>query len=226
MKKIFFKIILGCLVFSCLPVFLFKWIDPPVTSFMIQDKFGALRNKEPMTLRREWKEIKNISPAMQVAVIAAEDQNFCCHHGFDLEAIEKAIKHNRRSRRIRGASTISQQVAKNLFLWPGKSFLRKGLEGYFTALIELLWSKRRILEVYLNIVETGKHIFGVEAAARYYFNTPSSRLTSDQAALLAAILPNPHRFSARNPSSYILRRKSWVMRQMQLLGGSGYLKGM
>jgi monofunctional biosynthetic peptidoglycan transglycosylase len=224
--KFFLKIIIGCLLFSLLVVSLFKWVDPPITSFMIRDKLEALRNKEKPTLRRKWADLKNISPSMQIAVIAAEDQNFSYHHGFDFEAIEKAISHNQRSRRIRGASTISQQVAKNLFLWPDRSLRRKGLEAYFTAAIELLWSKKRILEVYLNTVELGKHTFGVEAAAKIYFNTSAKRLTPEQAALLAAILPNPHQFSVRNPSPYIISRKYWVLWQMQLLGGSEYLRGL
>jgi monofunctional glycosyltransferase len=224
--KFFLKIIIGCLLFALLVVSLFKWVDPPITSFMIRDKLDALRKKEKITLRREWADINNISPSAQIAVIAAEDQNFSDHHGFDFEAIEKAIKHNQRSRRIRGASTISQQVAKNLFLWPGRSFMRKGLEAYFTTVIELLWSKKRILEVYLNTVELGKHTFGVEAASKLYFNTSAKRLTSEQAALLAAILPDPHHFSAHDPSPYIMSRKYWVLRQMELLGGSEYLKGL
>jgi len=225
-EKFFLKITIGCLLFSLLVVSLFKWVDPPITSFMIRDQLEALRKKEKITLRRAWADLKNISPSMQIAVIAAEDQNFSDHHGFDFEAIEKAVKHNQRSRRIRGASTISQQVTKNLFLWPGRSLMRKGLEAYFTAVIELLWSKKRILEVYLNTVELGKHTFGVEAASKLYFNTSAKRLTPEQAALLAAILPNPHSFSARNPSPYIMSRKYWVLRQMELLGGSEYLKGL
>jgi monofunctional biosynthetic peptidoglycan transglycosylase len=224
--KFFLKIIMGFFLFSILVVALLKWVDPPITSFMIRDQLEALSKKEKTTLRREWGDLKNISPSMQIAVIAAEDQNFSDHHGFDFEAIEIAIKHKQRSRRIRGASTISQQVAKNLFLWPGRSFMRKGLEAYFTTVIELLWSKKRILEVYLNTVELGKHTFGVEAASKLYFNTSAKRLTPEQAALLAAILPNPHRFSARYPSPYIISRKYWILRQMELLGGSEYLKGL
>lgn len=217
---------MGCLIFSFLVVLIFKWIDPPITSFMIRDKCEALRNNEKTTRWCEWVDLKNISPSMQIAVVAAEDQNFSDHHGFDFEAIEKAIKHNQRNRHLRGASTISQQVAKNLFLWPGRSFMRKGLEAYFTTVIELLWSKKRILEVYLNTVELGKHTFGVEAAAKFYFNTSAKRLTPEQAALLAAILPSPHRFSVRNPSRYIISRKYWILRQMQLLGGREYLKSL
>jgi len=224
--KFFLKITIGGLLLSLLVVSLFKWVDPPITSFMVWDKLEALRKKEKTALRREWADLKNISPSMQIAVIAAEDQNFSDHHGFDFEAIEKAIQHNQRSRRIRGASTISQQVAKNLFLWSGRSFMRKGLEAYFTTVIELLWSKKRILEVYLNTVELGKHTFGVEAASKLYFNTSAKRLTPEQAALLAAILPNPHHFSVRSPSPYIMRRKYWVLRQMELLGGSECLKGL
>lgn len=221
------KTILGFLIFSFFLVLLLKWFNPLITSFMIQDRIEALgKKKEKIPFRYQWVGLKEISSYMQVAVIAGEDQSFLNHHGFDFGAIEKAIKHNQTSKRIQGASTISQQVAKNLFLWSGRSFLRKGLEAYFTALIECIWSKKRILEVYLNIVEMGNHIFGVQAASQYYFNKSAKHLTLGQAALLAAILPNPVRYSPRNPSAYVQSRKNWILRQMHLVGGSEYLKDM
>ncbi|MCX8011673.1 MAG: monofunctional biosynthetic peptidoglycan transglycosylase [Desulfobacterota bacterium] len=223
LKKFFLKIFLSFFFLSIAVVIILRWLNPPVTSFMLQDRLVSLGEKSRAALHYNWADLKKISPAMQIAVIAAEDQNFLAHRGFDFAAIERALKHNQKSRRIRGASTITQQVAKNLFLWRGRSWLRKGLEAYFTVLIELFWDKKRILELYLNTVELGKEIFGVEAAARLYFNKPAVKLTSGEAALLAAVLPNPHRFSVRNPSPYIIKRKLWILRQMQLLGGINYL---
>jgi len=174
----------------------------------------------------EWFSYDDISKQMAIAVIAAEDQNFPFHFGFDFEQIEKALEQHKRGRRLRGASTITQQVAKNLFLWEGRSFLRKGLEAYFTLLIELLWSKERILEVYLNIIEMGDMIFGVGAASQIYFKKLPGKLTRSQAALLTATIPNPKRFSAKRPSGYILRRQSWILGQMSSLGGTSYLKNL
>lgn len=192
---------------------------------MIQRKIEAfVLWKERQIIAYEWFSYDDISKQMALAVIAAEDQNFPFHLGFDFEQIEKAIEQHNRGRRLRGASTITQQVAKNLFLWEGRSFFRKGLEAYFTILIELLWSKERILEVYLNIIEMGDMIFGVGAASQIYFKKDPSKLTRTQAALLAATIPNPKRFSARNPSGYVLRRQSWILGQMSSLGGVEYLK--
>ena len=156
---------------------------------------------------------------MGLAVIAAEDQNFAEHFGFDWKAIEKALEHNERSRRKRGASTLSQQTAKNLFLWSSRSWVRKGFEVWFTLLLEAGWSKRRILEVYLNIVEFGDGIYGVEAASQHYFRKPAQRLRPAEAALLAAVLPNPRRFKVSSPSPYVLGRQAWILGQMQQLGG-------
>jgi monofunctional biosynthetic peptidoglycan transglycosylase len=161
---------------------------------------------------------------MGLAVIAAEDQNFPEHSGFDWQAIEKALAHNERSRRKRGASTVSQQTAKNLFCWESRSWLRKGAEAWFTLLIETLWSKRRILEVYLNIVEFGDGLYGVEAASQAVFRKPAKRLTASECALLAAVLPNPHRYKARAPSAYVLGRQAWILKQMQQLGGEAVVK--
>jgi len=174
----------------------------------------------------EWFSYDDISKEMALAVVAAEDQNFPNHFGFDFEQIEKALDQHNRGHRLRGASTITQQVAKNLFLWEGRSFIRKGLEAYFTLLIELLWSKERILEVYLNIVELGDMIFGIGAASQIYFKKLPIKLTRSQAALLTATIPNPKLFSVRRPSGYIFRRQNWILSQMRLLGGVTYLKDL
>jgi monofunctional biosynthetic peptidoglycan transglycosylase len=166
-----------------------------------------------------------ISPWMGLAVIAAEDQKFPEHWGFDMAAIEKALSHNERHEtRIRGASTLSQQTAKNMFLWDGRSWLRKGLEAGLTVGIETLWTKRRILTVYLNVAEFGEGTFGVEAAAQRYFHKPASRLTMSEAALLAAVLPNPLRFKASAPSGYVRSRQAWILRQMRQLGGESFMR--
>lgn len=160
----------------------------------------------------------NIPRHMALAVVAAEDQNFPHHFGFDVDAITRAVEHNEKGRTVRGASTISQQVAKNLFLWSGRSYVRKGLEAGLTVLIELLWPKKRILEVYLNIAEFGDGTYGVNAAARRFFNKPPDRLTAQEAALLAAVLPSPKRSSATHPSAYVRQRAQWIQTQMRQLG--------
>ena len=194
---------------------------------MIQRKIEAVVTfKDRQMIAYEWFSYNDISKQMAIAVVAAEDQNFPFHFGFDFEQIEKAIEQSNRGRKLRGASTITQQVAKNLFLWEGRSFIRKGFEAYFTVLLELLWSKERILEVYLNIIETGDMIFGVGAASQIYFKKLPSKITRSQAALIAATIPNPKRFSARNPSGYIFRRQSWILGQMSSLGGTAYLKNL
>jgi monofunctional biosynthetic peptidoglycan transglycosylase len=227
LPKIILKIILGFIFISAFLVLLLRWINPPASSIMLQRKISAtVTFKERQFVAYEWFSYDDISKQMALAVIAAEDQNFPFHFGFDIEQIEKAIGQSNRGRRLRGASTITQQVAKNLFLWEGRSFIRKGFEAYFTVLIELLWSKERILEVYLNILETGDMIFGVGAASRIYFRKAPGKLTRTQAALLAATIPNPKRFSAKNPSGYVLRRQEWILEQMSLLGGVDYLKNL
>ncbi|HSW12446.1 MAG TPA: monofunctional biosynthetic peptidoglycan transglycosylase, partial [Solimonas sp.] len=166
----------------------------------------------------DWRDLGDIAAHLPVALVAAEDQNFASHHGFDFKAIERARKHNARGRKTRGASTISQQVAKNLFLWPSRSWLRKGLEAWYTVLIELLWPKQRILEVYLNIAEFGDNTYGVEAAAQRYWKKPASRLGVRESALLAAVLPSPQRYKAAAPSPYVQARAGWIRRQMLQLG--------
>ncbi len=165
-------------------------------------------------MKKDWTSLDEISPNMQLAVICSEDQNFFQHHGFDFNAIEKAMEHNEKHKRVRGASTISQQTAKNVFLYDGRNWIRKGFEVYFTFLIEVFWSKQRILEMYLNVIEFGDGIYGAEAASEEYFHIPAKKLSRAQAALLAAVLPNPRKYSAKNPSAYIRKRQQWILEQM------------
>jgi monofunctional biosynthetic peptidoglycan transglycosylase len=182
-----------------------------------------LRERFTRPIQHRWVDWPQISPHLKVAVIASEDQKFPEHHGFDLESINDALEERERGRRVRGASTISQQVAKNLFLWPGQSWVRKGFEAYFTVLIETLWPKRRILEVYLNIAEFGTGVFGVGAASEVYFHKRAARLSAPDAALLAAVLPNPKRLRVAAPSRYVRSRQDWILGQMRGIGGVGLL---
>jgi monofunctional biosynthetic peptidoglycan transglycosylase len=205
---------------SVLAVASLRWINPPFTAFMAEAQAAAWSNRDAnYVYRRSWVDLDRISPNLPLAVVAAEDQKFPEHWGFDVPAIEKAYALNQHSHKVRGASTISQQVAKNLFLWSGRSYFRKGLEAYFTLLIEALWPKRRILEVYLNIAEFGYGTYGAEAAAQRFFHKPAARLSRGDAAALAAVLPSPERFSAVAPSRYVQQRRDWILGQMQALGG-------
>jgi monofunctional glycosyltransferase len=209
---------------SIVSTLLLRWIPPIFSALMVERHLAAIAGGQRYAAQYEWVGWTKIAPTAPLAVIASEDQRFADHHGFDFESINDALADREKGRRLRGASTISQQVAKNLFLWPGRSFVRKGLEAYFTVLIEALWPKRRILEVYLNVAELGDGIFGVEAASQRYFKKSASRLTSDEAAVLAAVLPNPHRFRAGRPSAYVEERREWILRQMDQLGGVAYVK--
>ncbi|MFQ1023388.1 monofunctional biosynthetic peptidoglycan transglycosylase [Avibacterium paragallinarum] len=206
--------------FFCGITLLFRVVPIPFSAYMVQQKVGHLLQGEKYTLDYQWVSIDNIAWQMQLAIIAAEDQKFAQHHGIDWEAIEKALKHNQNARHIRGGSTISQQTVKNLYLWHGQSWLRKGIELPTTLMVELLWTKKRILEVYLNIAEFGEGIFGVEAASRYYFKKSAKQLSQQEAALLAAVLPNPILFKVSKPSAFVQRKQRWIMRQMNLLGKS------
>ena len=210
--------LLSAAMLSVVIVLAFRWLPVPTTAFMILDT-------EPGPAH-DWVPWSAISGHAAVAVIAAEDQNFPAHDGFDFKAIDKAITDAERGLRQRGASTISQQVAKNLFLWPGHNWFRKGLEVWFTIWIEALWPKQRILEVYLNSAEFGRGVWGVEAASRHYFGKPASRLTRHEAALLAAVLPSPKRLRVANPSAYVRRRQHWILDQMRMIGGTSLLKGL
>lgn len=197
-----------------------RWIDPPCSAFMAESRLAAWWDGDgSYVFRHSWVDLAHISPNLALAVVASEDQKFPDHWGFDVEAIERAYELNQHRHSVRGASTISQQVAKNLYLWSGRSYLRKALEAYFTVLIEASWPKRRILEIYLNIAEFGKGTYGAEAAAQRYFHKPASRLTRSDAAVLAAVLPNPVRYSAAAPSRYVEQRREWILNQMQALGG-------
>ncbi len=207
-------------------VFVLRFMPIPFSSLMVQRQVESWFNPKPYSAHHDWVALDDIAPSMGVAVIAAEDQNFPDHFGFDWKAIEKAVEHNEHSRRKRGASTVSQQTAKNIFLWESRSWVRKGFEVYFTLLIELEWSKRRILEVYLNSVEFGDGIFGVEAAAQNFFGKPAKKLKPSEAALLAAVLPNPHKYSAKAPSPYVRGRQEWILRQMSDLGGPALMKSL
>jgi monofunctional biosynthetic peptidoglycan transglycosylase len=211
---------LGLVAASMAAVLLLRWIDPPYSAFMAETQLAAWLDRDrSYAFRHDWVDLARISPNLALAVVASEDQKFPEHWGFDVDAIEKAYQLNQHSHRARGASTISQQVAKNLYLWSGRSYLRKGLEAYFTLLIEGFWPKRRILEIYLNIAEFGYGIYGAEAAAQRFFHKPAARLTRGDAAILAAVLPNPQRYSAAAPSHYVRERSDWILNQMQALGG-------
>jgi monofunctional biosynthetic peptidoglycan transglycosylase len=209
-----------CIAASVLAVLMLRWINPPFSAFMAQAQLAAWAGRDSSyVFRHTWVDLDRISPNLPLAVVASEDQKFPEHWGFDVEAIERAYALNLHSHKVRGASTISQQVAKNLFLWSGRSYLRKALEAYFTLLIESLWPKRRILEIYLNIAEFGLGTYGAEAAAQRFFHKSASRLTRGDAAVLAAVLPNPERYSASAPSRYVQQRREWILGQMQALGG-------
>ncbi|ELY3087719.1 monofunctional biosynthetic peptidoglycan transglycosylase [Klebsiella aerogenes] len=225
-KRLLLRLALICVVFWGGGIALFSVLPVPFSAVMLERQVSAWFSGDfHYVAHSDWVGMDEISPWMGLAVIAAEDQKFPDHWGFDVPAIEKALAHNERNEnRIRGASTLSQQTAKNLFLWDGRSWLRKGLEVGLTVGIETVWSKKRILTVYLNIAEFGDGIFGVEAAAQRYFHKPASRLTPAEAALLAAVLPNPIRFRADAPSGYVRSRQAWILRQMRQLGGESFMQ--
>lgn len=211
---------------SWMLVLVLRFVPPWTSAVMIERQVDAWVHREKgFTLRHHWVPWSRVSPWVPLAMVAGEDQKFPFHHGFDFDSIQKAIDAADDGRRLRGASTISQQTAKNLFLWNGRSFVRKGLEAYFTVLLEWTWPKQRILEVYMNIAELGNGIYGVGAASDVFYHLPPSDLTPTQAARLAAVLPSPRRFHVDRPSAYVIRRTDWIERQMTHLGGPGYLKG-
>ena len=201
-----------------------RYLDPPITSFMLQARIGAFVEGTPLELRHEWRDIAAISPHAAVAVVASEDQRFPLHDGFDRRQIERALQAAEQGGRSRGASTITQQVAKNLFLWPGRSWVRKGIEAWFTVLMEWLWPKQRILEIYLNTAEFGRGIYGVPSASRWYFRKEAAQLTASEAALLAAVLPSPLRYRVDKPGPYVQQRRGEILRQMHALGGRAWLR--
>lgn len=197
---------------------LYRWVPVPLTPLMVIRCVEQMNNGKTMTLKHDWVSLDEISPKLQLAVVCSEDQNYLKHYGFDWGAIEKAMKSNDSGKKIRGGSTISQQTAKNVFLWQGRSYIRKGFEAYFTLLIETFWSKERIMEVYLNSIEMGNGIYGAEAAAQYWFKKSAAKLNKDESSAIAAILPNPLKYVANPPSAYISKRKTWVKQQMSFWG--------
>ena len=207
-----------------LAVLLLRFVPPPTSAFMLERRLAALFDRERnFSIQYHWIPWEKVSPQLPIALIAGEDQKFPGHHGFDVQAIADALDEADEGERLRGASTISQQTAKNLFLWGGRSFVRKGLEAYFTVLLEVTWPKRRILEVYVNIAEFGDGIYGADAATREFFHKAPAQLGAHEAALLAAVLPNPKKLRADRPSGYVLRHAAWIERQVHQLGGASYL---
>lgn len=212
-------------LFSILQVGLLRFVDPPFSMVMAADQVGRLlRGPERTLLAHDWVDGDAMANCLPISLVAAEDQQFPFHRGFDLDAIAKARQHNERGGKVRGASTISQQVAKNLFLWQGRSWLRKGLEAWYTGLIELLWPKARIIEMYANIAEFGDGVYGAQAASRQFFGRDASGLNANQCARLAAVLPSPKRYDAARPGPYVQRRARWIERQVRQLGGAAYLQ--
>lgn len=216
--------LLAWVAVTWLMVLILRFVPPPTSAFMIERQASArIHGEKNFHLRHHWVPWSRMSKLAPLAMVASEDQKFPFHHGFDVQAIHKAIDTAEDGGRLRGASTISQQTAKNLFLWGGRSFVRKGLEAYFTVLLEITWPKQRILEVYANIAELGDGIYGVGAASQLYFHESARQLNAHQSALLAAVLPNPRRLHADQPSAYVLRRAAWIERQMRQLGGTAYV---
>jgi monofunctional glycosyltransferase len=218
---IILKILLVLFISSVLSVLLLAILPPVTTAFIVIDNWT---NDDKYLVEYQWVSWENISPYVPLAAICAEDQKFTEHFGFDLESIEEAWDERQQGKRFRGASTITQQVAKNLFLWPGKSFFRKGLEAYFTFLIEVFWSKKRILEMYVNIAQFGKGVYGVQAAGQKYFKMDASKIAYYQAALMGAVLPNPIRLKIYQPSEYVKERTQWILLQMDQMGWETFIK--
>ena len=215
------RILAAVLLVSIAPLLVLRWVTPPTSAVILERSLSEGRPQD-----FQWVPLERISPYAALAVVAAEDQKFPRHHGFDFASISEAIQNNAGGGRLRGASTLTQQVARNLFLWQGRSYLRKGLEAWLTVWLEVLWPKERILEVYLNIAETGPQTFGMEAAAWRFFQRPAIALTREQAALIAAVLPSPRRSRPDAPSDYLLRRQQDILQQMQQLGGTAWLQGI
>jgi monofunctional biosynthetic peptidoglycan transglycosylase len=215
--KIFRIIWKTCLLFvilSITSVVVYKWVLVPITPLMVIRCIEQKSEGKEIMMKHDWVSLQKISPQLQLAVVCSEDQNYLKHSGFDFGAIQKALKENERGKRVRGGSTITQQTAKNVFLWQGRSYLRKGLEAWFTLLIEFFWNKERIMEVYLNSIEMGNGIYGAESASQFWFKKSASNLSKDEAAAIAAILPSPLNYKANPANNYIQKRKAWVKQQM------------
>ncbi len=212
------KAIVCFVVTSILSVILFRWVPVPITPLMMIRCVEQKMDGKKLHMEHDWVPFEEITPKLQLAVVCSEDQNYLKHFGFDWGAIQKAMKENEQGKHMRGASTITQQTAKNVFLWPGRSYIRKAFEVWFTLLIEMFWNKERIMEVYLNSIEMGDGVYGAEAAAQHWFNKKASKLTKDEAAAIAAILPSPLRYKANPATNYIGKRKEWIKQQMNYWG--------
>ncbi|TCD03747.1 monofunctional biosynthetic peptidoglycan transglycosylase [Pedobacter psychroterrae] len=212
------RVFLWFLMVTVLWVLVYRFVNPPITLLMIQRNIERSSEGKSSKMEKEWVDFEDISDNMKRAAVSAEDQLFLKHIGFDLKAIEKAFETNKKGKKIKGGSTISQQTAKNVFLWPGRSWIRKGFEAYFTLLIEIFWSKERILEVYLNVIEMGDGVYGAEAAAQEYYGKSCRKMTRGQAALIAACFPNPRRWTPKKATTYIRHRQYLIMRNMRRLG--------
>lgn len=224
LRIVFFWLPFWFVVITATQVLVLRWVPPVTSAFMIDRQLEAYGDGDwGFRPSYEWKSWEKLSPSLPISLVAAEDQKFPHHNGFDFQAIDKAMANNSRGRKVRGASTITQQVAKNLFLWGGRSYVRKALEAWYTVLIELFWPKQRILEVYANIAEFGDGVYGAESAAKKYFGKSAARLNGAESARLAAVLPNPKVYSVRKPGSYVQRRARWIERQVRRLGGASYL---
>jgi monofunctional biosynthetic peptidoglycan transglycosylase len=217
---IFWKTCLAFFVLSIVSVVIYRWVPVPITPLMLIRDVEQFKNDKGVIMEHDWVPLEEISPKLQLAVVCSEDQNYLKHFGVDWGAIQKAMKENEKGKRVRGGSTITQQTAKNVFLWQGRSYLRKGLELWFTLLIEVFWSKERIMEVYLNSIEMGNGIYGAEAASQHWFHKSAKKLTKDESAAIAAILPNPLRYKANPANSYISGRKAWIKQQMNFWGNT------
>jgi monofunctional glycosyltransferase len=225
-KRMIMKLILYFFVLSVGSVIILKFLPVPFTLTMLDQKINSISNGQNSKIHYNWRSYHSVSREMHLAAVAAEDQLFPDHWGFDFKSMKNAFSNNLKNKKVRGASTISQQVAKNVFLWQGRSYLRKGLEAYFTVLIELIWGKQRILEVYVNVAEMGTNTFGAEAASKKYFGKNASDLNRREAAKLAAVLPSPKKWSVSKPGPYVSRRVGKIEKQMRALGGPSYLKNL
>ncbi|HTA60896.1 MAG TPA: monofunctional biosynthetic peptidoglycan transglycosylase [Bacteroidia bacterium] len=217
--KIILKFIVGFLILSIATTLLYRFVPVPVTPLMLIRCVEQKQDGKSMRLSKDWKPLEEISSHLQLAVVCTEDQNFLLHYGFDFKALKKAMLNNEKSKKIRGGSTISQQTAKNVFLWNGRTYVRKGFEAYFTLLIETAWSKERIMEVYLNVIEFGDGIYGAEAASQHYFKKSAAKINREEAAILACLLPNPRVYGRNVGGSYVQSRKQWTLQQMRFWGG-------
>jgi monofunctional biosynthetic peptidoglycan transglycosylase len=222
--RLLWRMLLLLLVFSFALVLPFRWINPPISMVMIDRSWP--QDDADFKIKKQWLSWNEIPSYAALAAVVSEDQNFPNHYGFDIEAIQKAFAERERRGSLRGASTISQQVARNMYLWTGRSWLRKGLEVWFTALVELCWPKQRILEVYLNIAEWGDGVFGLEAASRYHFGFPAAQLSRWQSALLASSLPNPINYNPASPGPHLIKRANWNLKQQRMLGGQAWLAAL